>query len=257
MFYYEARYYAPPTFTSRDPLFEKYPTFSPYTYCYNNPLKYIDPTGKDGLVVVDEENRTINIKVNIILYTERLGTAKLQKAAKDYKKEIMDKWGKDENGNPWTVQHKGESYTVNFDVNVSVDQKARNEKNRDYNGVNNYIEVVSASFRSRVNGDYRTGIWAIPTTSHNSASHEFGHLIGLKDRYSDDSDDPRGYRPHAGWENNIMAERNGIVEQRNINNIFYRPLPQKVSNLLYYFRPTKMSPFNLYYSFKLNFRTHE
>ena len=47
MYYYEARYYNPPTFISRDPLFEKYPTFSPYAYCANNPVKYIDPTGEE------------------------------------------------------------------------------------------------------------------------------------------------------------------------------------------------------------------
>ena len=47
MYYYEARYMAPPVFISRDPLFEKYPTFSPYTYCANNPVKFIDPTGKE------------------------------------------------------------------------------------------------------------------------------------------------------------------------------------------------------------------
>ena len=46
-YYYEARYYAPPTFISRDPLFEKYPTFSPYAYCANNPVKFIDPTGME------------------------------------------------------------------------------------------------------------------------------------------------------------------------------------------------------------------
>ena len=46
-YYYEARYYAPPVFISRDPLFEKYPTFSPYAYCVNNPVKYIDPDGMD------------------------------------------------------------------------------------------------------------------------------------------------------------------------------------------------------------------
>jgi len=45
MYYYSARYYAPPTFISRDPMFEKYPSISPYTYCGNNPLKYVDPTG--------------------------------------------------------------------------------------------------------------------------------------------------------------------------------------------------------------------
>jgi RHS repeat-associated protein len=48
MYYYSARYYAPPTFISRDPMFEKYPSISPYTYCSNNPLKFVDPTGKEG-----------------------------------------------------------------------------------------------------------------------------------------------------------------------------------------------------------------
>ena len=38
---------APPVFISRDPLFEKYPTFSPYAYCANNPVKFIDPTGME------------------------------------------------------------------------------------------------------------------------------------------------------------------------------------------------------------------
>jgi RHS repeat-associated protein len=47
MYYYEARYYNPPTFISRDPLFEKYPFMSPYAYCANNPVKLIDPTGMD------------------------------------------------------------------------------------------------------------------------------------------------------------------------------------------------------------------
>jgi RHS repeat-associated protein len=46
MYYYSARYYAPPTFISRDPMFEKYPSISPYTYCANNPMKFVDPTGK-------------------------------------------------------------------------------------------------------------------------------------------------------------------------------------------------------------------
>ena len=53
-YYYEARYYQPPTFTSRDPLFEKYPTFSPYAYCVNNPVKFIDPTGEE--IVIFGEN---------------------------------------------------------------------------------------------------------------------------------------------------------------------------------------------------------
>ena len=46
MYYYEARYYKPPVFTSRDPMFEKYFWMTPYAYCANNPVKYVDPSGK-------------------------------------------------------------------------------------------------------------------------------------------------------------------------------------------------------------------
>jgi RHS repeat-associated protein len=49
MYYYSARYYAPPVFISRDPLFEKYPFMSPYAYCANNPVIIVDP---DGRVIV-------------------------------------------------------------------------------------------------------------------------------------------------------------------------------------------------------------
>ena len=47
MYYYEARYYAPPVFTSRDAMFEKYFWMSPYAYCANNPVKYVDPSGME------------------------------------------------------------------------------------------------------------------------------------------------------------------------------------------------------------------
>ncbi len=58
MYYYEARYMAPPVFISRDPLFEKYPTFSPYAYCANNPVNVIDPTGEEIVIVGDEFYQT-------------------------------------------------------------------------------------------------------------------------------------------------------------------------------------------------------
>jgi len=58
MYYYSARYYAPPTFISRDPMFEKYPSISPYTYCANNPMKFVDPTGRD-IYQVDENGNAV------------------------------------------------------------------------------------------------------------------------------------------------------------------------------------------------------
>ena len=46
---YSARYYdfTVGSFTTIDPLAEKYYSISPYAYCNNNPVRYIDPTGMD------------------------------------------------------------------------------------------------------------------------------------------------------------------------------------------------------------------
>ena len=51
MYYYEARYYNPPTFISRDPLMSEKPWLTPYHYCSNNPVGRVDPSG-----MMDEEN---------------------------------------------------------------------------------------------------------------------------------------------------------------------------------------------------------
>ena len=58
LYYFGARYYSSATgiFISADPLLEKYPNVSPYAYCMNNPVKYIDPTGEEVQVIFEEEN---------------------------------------------------------------------------------------------------------------------------------------------------------------------------------------------------------
>ena len=59
MYYYEARYYKPPVFTSRDPMFEKYFWITPYAYCANNPVKYVDPSGEEISTHVDKDGNVI------------------------------------------------------------------------------------------------------------------------------------------------------------------------------------------------------
>ena len=62
--------------------------------------------------------------------------------------------------------------------------------------------------------DYaKTGVWR--GNAPDPAPHEFGHLLGLADRYTD------FIGPNPGWQGNIMAEgaMRGTVEQKNIDTI--------------------------------------
>ena len=51
LYYYGARYYDPriSIWASIDPLAEKYPDTSPYAYCANNPINFIDPDGREPI----------------------------------------------------------------------------------------------------------------------------------------------------------------------------------------------------------------
>jgi RHS repeat-associated protein len=50
LYYYGARYLDPETavWYGVDPLVMKYLDYSPYIYCFNNPIRYIDPNGMDA-----------------------------------------------------------------------------------------------------------------------------------------------------------------------------------------------------------------
>jgi RHS repeat-associated protein len=60
--YYGARYLDMKTslWLTVDPLAEKYPTESPYMYCGNNPIIYIDPDGREKIVVVGDQEGSPN-----------------------------------------------------------------------------------------------------------------------------------------------------------------------------------------------------
>ncbi|MCF2446941.1 RHS repeat-associated core domain-containing protein [Dyadobacter sp. CY345] len=201
-----------------DPMSEKYPSMTPYSYVFNNPLKYIDPDGRDGVLAI--KGNTLTISSNIYVY----GSGATKATASLMQRDIMAKWDKG-----FSVKDAaGNSYNVKFDVKVGVyggKEKADpfiipeswNPNNRD-----NFVEVgatlgeVGRSFVSGGDeGEWRgVGRNGMNLSQDNPAAHEFGHMLGLDDRY----DDKKG--PHPGWGNNIMGDsQKGNADQRNINSI--------------------------------------
>ncbi len=50
---YKARWYDSdaPRFLMIDPMWAKYQSFTPYNYCANNPISFVDPDGRDGVAI--------------------------------------------------------------------------------------------------------------------------------------------------------------------------------------------------------------
>jgi hypothetical protein len=61
---------------SVDPLSDKYPYISPYAYCENNPVKYVDPDGRRSKMI--QYNNTLTVQA--VYYTHPLDLKSAQQA---------------------------------------------------------------------------------------------------------------------------------------------------------------------------------
>ena len=197
-------------FATVDPSSESYYETSPYAYCYNNPIKHIDPNGKDGIISIYGDN--IVIRANIIL-TGPYATSQL---AGIYKAGIMATWGKQT-----TYEYQDKTYNLQWDINVYA---AGKDEEPNFNGVNNYMEVKmdpkTNSYVKRTQSGVLRGFGrnGMDIRDDNPAPHEFGHMLGLKDKYSK-SQEAYGTPINDIWEKNIMANPagKGMVEKKNLD----------------------------------------
>ena len=189
-----------------------------YHYAGNNPVRYVDPDGRHATYTIDRENKTVNITSSIIIY----GDGATAEVAEIYQRGINAVWG-----GTYSTTIANETYTVSITATVTVGTRPESISDDD---AQNYIEVNNTSNTSNVLSGH-LGEWRAngrddrSLEQDNPAIHEFGHLLGLRDRYQATYDEQgvrTSTRPAEGWEDNIMGRTGGVVDQRNIDSIMQR-----------------------------------
>ena len=233
LYYYGARYYDARIniWLSVDPVMEKYPSVTPYNYVFNNPIKVRDPDGRDGIVTVDQENKTITIKTTVYL------------KGKGANQEIADKANARALNLPTgTYKMKKDGKEVEYKVSLQINYIYKGDvQDSDLKQGENIFKLKNNSDRAAVTGGgygdaskgkfvATTGIYGdggVLNKNGNAQSsdaiaemlvHEGLHFIGLSDRYSDVGPFKESHA-HDGWEADIMAgSSKGGFSQEHFNN---------------------------------------
>lgn len=225
-----------------------YPWWSPWSYCGGNPIKFCDPTGDDALIIVC--GSVITVKANIILYGDDIS----DDLVKEYQRKIDEVWGKKDKCRP---------YTVKWDVTVvkeTENDEEQNDEEQNYDGKNNYMEVQpktgpDSKKRSGVinncHGYIRqVGRLGLSLKQDNPMAHEFGHMLGLADRYKNVGETSV---PDKGFEHDVMGAKTIeaiiTVSDLHLLEIFDEPL----------FRTKHLPVFSdrLQYEYKRNFSNRQ
>ncbi|WP_160370485.1 RHS repeat domain-containing protein [Sphingobacterium humi] len=79
LYYHGARYYIPwlARWTACDPLESKYAGLSPYNYCVNNPVKYIDDDGREIVIARLGESANVSLQQLVDLMNTAIGGVKV------------------------------------------------------------------------------------------------------------------------------------------------------------------------------------
>ena len=214
---------------TQDPLAEKYYSQSPYNYCVNNPVMFVDPEGEEHRVSYNHRNRTITVYATY--YTNIESIKSLTQAIKFYNSRTNDKY-----------TYSGQEYSIIYNLSyVKVSNSTLNKEVKDlltspyqniYKIVDNIdnntdkIGVISGQAIGHkiieINEKYKDN----PTTG----AHEIGHTLYLV---------PTDQHSKTGLMTPYNdASRTAELTQENINNMIESAkldFWERVKNFVYNF----------------------
>ena len=219
--YFGARYYDSDLMTgwlSVDPMADKYPNISPYVYCGWNPVRLVDPDGRDIEIVKDDENKTVSIRGNFYYNKDEIG----EQAGVfiDGLKAALDSWSKDIRTALKDESLGAAGYSVNFEFKYIECENPEFSAKSDVDGIGNWVvndsELPSTTSASVANSrklrvDFsinRGNIESNPdfygvNQYQGTLKHEIGHIFGLYDR------DPKANNPAPYIPKDLMTYDQG------------------------------------------------
>lgn len=179
-----------------DPIAEKMYGMSPYTYCFGNPVNYVDPDGQRGKIIINEQEKTITIYAVYYYYV-----AKDENNAQDVENLLRKDIAFFNDARifyPYKYRLHGKEisglYEIRFDLRmvlVSSKRKAKRSAKADPIGNRYTIKDLSKTKKGRklkVEGKVllgnTKGKWDIEVDKAyidtDASAHEIGHTLGME-----------------------------------------------------------------------------
>ncbi|NLB80810.1 MAG: RHS repeat-associated core domain-containing protein, partial [Clostridiaceae bacterium] len=207
LYYYGMRYYAAwiCRFVSVDPLQFKYPHYTPYQYAGNKPITFIDLDGgeeadpKTGRITatiyfqfdVDTKQNTENTN------TRALSDEQKQAYIDKFRENINTVWNSFTLADGTSVDVSGVEFLPAKEGMTASKLKSNEILLTVGYGENANPDAISG--RSYIESDRKTG-YMYHTENPTEAAHEFGHIMGLSDRYAN----VMQYAPNRSSEFNLL-----------------------------------------------------